>query len=305
MLDGKTVAVVVPAYDEEQLLPETLAGIPAFVDCVYVVDDASRDGTAEKARTSSDPRVQLIEHERNRGVGAAIVTGYEQAIADRVDVTCVMAADNQMAPEDLEAIARPVVDGDADYAKANRLFSGEAWRLIPHARYLGNAMLSLLTKIASGYWHVADSQSGFTATSLATLEKLDLDRVYPRYGFPNDMLVHLNVVEARVRDVPSRPVYNVGERSGIRYSRVVPAISWRLWQKYVIRDFHPLVFFYVFGIAMFVAGLGLGIAEVVLRILGNPIPPATVVLVALLLIFGSQFTLFAMWFDLERNKDLR
>jgi len=311
MLQGKTVSVVVPAYDEEKLLPETLAGIPEFVDRIYVVDDASRDGTAEKA--GAHGRVQLIRHEENRGVGAAILTGYRQAIVDRMDVTCVMAADNQMAPEDLEAIARPVVEGDAEYAKANRLVSGEAWRLIPHARYLGNAMLSLLTKIASGYWHVADSQSGFTAISLATLEKLDLDRVYPRYGFPNDMLVHLNVVEARVRDVPSRPVYNVGEQSGIRYSRVVPAISWlllkaffwRLWQKYVIRDFHPLVFFYVFGIAMFVAGLALGIAEVVLRILGNPIPPATVVLVALLLLFGSQFTLFAMWFDLERNKELR
>jgi glycosyltransferase involved in cell wall biosynthesis len=311
MLDGKTVAVVVPAYDEEKLLPETLAGIPAFVDRIYVVDDASRDATAERAVT--DHRVQLIRHETNKGVGAAILTGYRQAMADRVDVSCVMAADNQMDPDDLEAIARPVVDGDADYAKANRLVTGEAWQLIPHARYLGNAMLSLLTKIASGYWHVADSQSGFTAVSLATLMKLDLDRVYPRYGFPNDMLVHLNVVEARVRDVPSRPVYNVGEQSGIRYSRVIPAISWllvkafwwRLWQKYVIRDFHPLVFFYVFGIAMFLAGLGLGIAEVVLRILGNPIPPATVVLVALLLLFGSQFTLFAMWFDLERNKDLR
>jgi glycosyltransferase involved in cell wall biosynthesis len=311
MLDGKTVAVVVPAYDEEKLLPETLAGIPEFVDRVYVVDDASRDGTGERA--ADDPRVQVIRHETNRGVGAAIVTGYRQAIEDRMDVTCVMAADNQMPPDELEDIARPVVVGDADYAKANRLVSGEAWQLIPHARYLGNAMLSLLTKIASGYWHVADSQSGFTAASLATLERLDLHRIYPRYGFPNDMLVHLNVVEARGRDVPSRPVYNVGEQSGIRYSRVVPAISslllkaffWRLWQKYVIRDFHPLVFFYVFGIAMFLAGLGLGIAEVVLRILGNPIPPATVVLVALLLIFGSQFTLFAMWFDLERNKDLR
>ncbi len=313
MLDGKTVAVVVPAYDEEQLLPEVLAGIPAFVDRVYVVDDASRDATAERARNASDARVQLIEHERNRGVGAAIVTGYKQAVADRVDVTCVMAADNQMDPDDLQSIAGPVVSGDADYAKANRLFTGEAWKLIPHARYLGNAMLSLLTKIASGYWHVADSQSGFTAVSLATLERLDLDRIYPRYGFPNDMLVHLNVAEARVRDVPSRPVYNVGERSGIRYSRVIPSIAWlllkaffwRLKEKYVIRDFHPLVFFYVFGLAMFLAGLGLGIAEVVLRILGNPIPPATVVLVALLVIFGSQFTLFAMWFDLERNKDLR
>jgi glycosyltransferase involved in cell wall biosynthesis len=313
VLDGKTLAVVVPAYDEEKLLSEVLAGIPGFVDRIYVVDDGSRDSTAEQARTASDPRVQLIEHGENRGVGAAIVTGYLRAIADRVDVTCVMAADNQMDPDDLQAIARPVVDGEADYAKANRLVSGEAWKLIPHARYLGNAMLSLLTKIASGYWHVADSQSGFTAVSLATLERLDLDRIYPRYGFPNDMLVHLNVTEARVRDVPSKPVYNVGERSGIRYWRVIPAISWLLWkaffwrlkEKYVIRDFHPLVFFYVFGMAMFLAGLGLGIAEVVLRILGNPIPPATVVLVALLLIFGSQFTLFAMWFDLERNKDLR
>jgi glycosyltransferase involved in cell wall biosynthesis len=313
MLDGKTVAVVVPAYDEEKLLPEVLAGMPEFVDRVYVVDDASRDATTEKVRSTSDARVQLIEHERNRGVGAAIVTGYKQALVDRIDVMCVMAADNQMDPDDLRAIAQPVVDGEADYAKANRLVSGEAWKLIPHARYLGNAMLSLLTKIASGYWHVADSQSGFTAVSLATLERLDLDRIYPRYGFPNDMLVHLNVAEARVRDVPSRPVYGVGERSGIRYWRVIPAISWlllkaffwRLKEKYVIRDFHPLVFFYVFGMAMFLAGLGLGIAEVVLRILGNPIPPATVVLVALLLIFGSQFTLFAMWFDLERNKELR
>lgn len=313
MLDGKTVAVVVPAYDEEKLLPEVLAGMPEFVDRVYVVDDASRDATADRARGASDPRVQLIEHKQNRGVGAAIVTGYKQAISDVADVTCVMAADNQMDPDDLQAIAQPVVNGEADYAKANRLVSGEAWKLIPHARYLGNAMLSLLTKIASGYWHVADSQSGFTAVSLATLERLDLDRIYPRYGFPNDMLVHLNVTEARVRDVPSRPVYGVGERSGIRYWRVIPAISWlllkaffwRLKEKYVIRDFHPLVFFYVFGMAMFLAGLGLGIAEVVLRILGNPIPPATVVLVALLLIFGSQFTLFAMWFDLERNKELR
>jgi glycosyltransferase involved in cell wall biosynthesis len=315
VLDGKSLAVVVPAYDEEQLLPQTLAGMPDYVDRIYVVDDASRDETAARTRAAAatDHRVTLIEHEQNSGVGAAIVTGYRQALADRMDVTVVMAADNQMDPADLRSIAEPVARGDVEYAKANRLVTGEAWQLIPHSRYLGNATLSLLTKIASGYWHVADSQSGYAAVSLGALERLDLDRIYPRYGFPNDMLVHLNVIDARVRDVPSRPVYNVGERSGIRYSRVVPAISWllmkaffwRLWQKYVIRDFHPLVFFYVLGIAIFLIGLGLGIAEIVLRILGNPIPPATVVLVALLLIFGSQFALFAMWFDLERNKDLR
>ncbi len=169
------------------------------------------------------------------------------------------------------------------------------------------------TKVASGYWHVADSQSGYTAISLLALEELDLGRIYPRYGFPNDMLVHLNVVGARVRDVPSRPVYGVGERSGMRLWRVVPTISllllkaffWRLKEKYVIRDFHPLVFFYVLGIVLTLAGLGLGIAVTVLRILGNGITPATVVLVALLLISGIQFTLFAMLFDMESNRDLR
>jgi glycosyltransferase involved in cell wall biosynthesis len=315
MLEGKRVAVVVPAHDEERLLPETLAGLPDFVDRVYVVDDASRDATAERAREAAvaDSRLELIRHEQNRGVGAAIVTGYRRALAEGIDVTCVMAADNQMDPADLASIVGPVARGEVDYAKANRLFTGQAWQLIPHTRYLGNAALSLLTKIASGYWHVADSQSGYTAIGLGMLGQLDLDRLYPRYGFPNDLLVHLNVWNAKVRDVPSRPVYGVGERSGIRLRSVVPRMSWlllkafcwRLKEKYVIRDFHPLVFFYVLGLVMLLAGLGLGIAEIVLRALGNEITAATIVLVALLLIFGVQFTLFAMWFDLESNKDLR
>ncbi|MGB2951823.1 MAG: glycosyltransferase family 2 protein [Gaiellaceae bacterium] len=313
MVDSKRVAVVVPAHNEEALIQATISGIPAFVDRIYVVDDHSGDATVARARELDDPRLEVIEHERNLGVGAAIVTGYKRALDERVDVTAVMAADNQMDPADLEALVRPVARGEVDYAKANRLFTGQAWELIPRYRYLGNAALSLLTKIASGYWHVADSQSGFTAIGLPTLELLDLDRIYPRYGFPNDMLVHLNVWNARVRDFPSRPIYGVGERSGIRLRRVVPSISWllvkgffwRMRQKYVIRDFHPLVFFYILGFVMGLLGLGLGIAETVLRILGHPITAATVVLVALLLIFGSQFTLFAMWFDMESNKDLR
>jgi glycosyltransferase involved in cell wall biosynthesis len=315
MVEGKRVAVVVPSYNEERLLPQTLAAIPAFVDRIFVVDDASRDGTAGQAHTAAaeDARISVLVHERNGGVGAAIVTGYKRALEEHVDVTCVMAGDNQMDPEDLAALVTPVARGEVDYAKANRLFTGQAWELIPRSRYVGNAVLSLLTKIASGYWHVADSQSGYTAISLPVLRQLDLDRIYARYGFPNDLLVHLNVWNARVRDVPSRPIYGVGERSGIRLHRVVPAISWllfkgfwwRLWQKYVIRDFHPLVFFYILGLLMGLAGLALGIAEVVLRILGNQITAASIVLVALLLTFGSQFTLFAMWFDMESNKDLR
>ena len=315
MVDGKRVAVVVPAYNEETLIAETVRNVPGFVDRVFVVDDASSDASAERARDAAqhDRRIEVVVHDRNRGVGAAIVTGYKRAIEEQIDVTAVMAADNQMDPTDLQTLVAPVARGEVDYAKANRLFTGQAWQLIPRSRYLGNAVLSLLTKIASGYWHIADSQSGYTAVSLRTLELLDLDRIYPRYGFPNDMLVHLNITNARVRDFPSRPVYGVGERSGIRLRRVVPAISWllvkgffwRMREKYVIRDFHPLVFFYFFGFVMLLIGLGLGIAETVLRIMGNEIPVATVVLIALLLVSGSQFTLFAMWFDMESNKDLR
>ena len=313
MLEGKRVAVVVPAFDEERLIGTTLSGIPAFVDRILVIDDASRDETAERARASGDPRVEVVSHERNQGVGAAILTGYRRALEEGIDVTCVMAGDNQMDPADLEAIAGPVARGEVDYAKANRLFTGRAWELMPHTRYLGNAVLSLLTKIASGYWHVADSQSGYTAIGHSTLELLDLDRIYARYGFPNDMLVHLNVVNARVRDVPSHPVYGVGETSGIRLRRVIPSISWlltkaffwRMREKYVIRDFHPLVFFYVFGILFSLLGIALGATVTILRILGNELTVATVVLVALLLIAGLLFTLFAMLFDMESNRELR
>jgi glycosyltransferase involved in cell wall biosynthesis len=313
VLEGKQVAVVVPARDEETLLPQTLAGIPAFVDRIYVVDDGSSDGTVAAAERTGDGRVSVIRHERSGGVGAAIVSGYRRALEDGVDVTAVMAADNQMDPADLETLAGAVARGEVDYAKANRLFTGQAWDLIPRSRYLGNAVLSLLTKIASGYWHVADSQSGYTAVGRETLGLLDLDRVYRRYGFPNDMLVHLNVVNARVRDFPSRPIYGVGEQSGIKYRSVVPRISWlllkgfwwRMREKYVIRDFHPLVFFYALGFLMTLVGLVLGIIETVLRLMGNELPVGTIVLVALLLISGTQFTLFAMWFDMESNRDLR
>jgi glycosyltransferase involved in cell wall biosynthesis len=310
--EGKTVAVVVPAYNEEALVGSTVSGIPGFADRIFVVDDGSTDATSERAQ-SADKRVEVISHERNEGVGAAIISGYRRAIQEKVDVTCVMAADGQMDPDDLETLVRAIALDECDYAKANRLFTGQAWEIIPRTRYLGNAVLSFLTKIASGYWHVADSQSGYTAVNLDTLKLLDLERVYRRYGFPNDLLVHLNVVNRRVRDYPSRPIYGVGERSGIRLRRVVPRISWllvkgffwRLREKYIIRDFHPLVLFYSLGFFLLGAGIILGLIETGLRIVGNPIPFATIVLVALFVISGLQLLLFAMWFDMESNKDLR
>jgi glycosyltransferase involved in cell wall biosynthesis len=313
MFEGKRVGVVVPAYDEETLIGATLGGIPDLVDTIVVVDDGSTDRTAARAVETGDPRVEVLSHERRSGVGAATLTGYRRAMADGLDVVVVMNGDNQMDPEDLPKLVAPVARGELDYAKANRLASGQAWALIPKTRFFGNAILSMLTKIASGYWHVADSQSGYTAVSREMLEQLDLDHIYTNYGFPNDMLVHLNVWNARVRDLPSRPIYGVGERSNMRYRHVVPRIAWllvrgffwRLWEKYVKRDFHPLVFFYVMGFIATVAGVLLGLVVVGYRIAGYSIPIATVVLVALLVISGLQFTLFAMWFDMESNKDLK
>ena len=216
------MAVVVPAHNEEKLIAETIRGIPDFVDRIYVVDDASADGTVEAVRARRRRRVVAgrarAQPRRRRGDRHRLQARARGADRrDRGD-----GRRHQMDPADLAALGGPVARGEVDYAKANRLFTGQAWELIPRYRYLGNAVLSLLTKIASGYWHVADSQSGYTAISLRYLELLDLDRIYPRYGFPNDMLVHLNVWNARVRDFPSRPVYGVGERSGIRLRKVDP-----------------------------------------------------------------------------------
>jgi len=307
------VGVVVPAYDEEALIAATLGGIPPLVDRIIVVDDGSTDRTSERALELGDPRVEVIEHERRSGVGAATLTGYRRALDDGLDVVVVMNGDNQMDPGDLATLVEPVARGELDYAKANRLATGQAWQLIPKTRFFGNAILSMLTKVASGYWHVADSQSGYTVVSREMLGQLDLDHIYTNYGFPNDMLVHLNVWNARVRDFPSRPIYGVGERSNMRYRHVVPRIAWllvrgffwRLWEKYVKRDFHPLVFFYVMGVIATVSGVLLGLVVVGYRIAGYSIPIATVVLVALLVISGLQFTLFAMWFDMESNKELK
>ncbi len=255
----------------------------------------------------------MIEQPKNQGVGAAITTGYRRAVEIGIDVVAVMAGDGQMDPNDLTLIIDPVITGKADYSKGNRLFTGEAWSKTPHVRYLGNAFLSMLTKIASGYWHVADSQSGYTAISRTALLALDLDRLYPSYGYPNDLLIQLNVRNFRVADVPVHPRYGIGERSSMNVLKVIPTVSFLLWRgfinrllaKYVIKDFHPLVFFYFFGIVFLIVGTLLGLLESILKIFTGGIAVATIVLVAMLLIGGLQFLLFAMWFDMEYNKTLK
>lgn len=316
MYENKKIGVVVPCHNESRMIGKVLETMPDFVDRVFVVDDCSDDDTLRLAADAAKQRpdlIRVIAHEQNQGVGGAIATGYKAAAGEGMDVTAVMAGDGQMAPGDLPAIVGPVVRGQCDYAKGNRLFTGDAWNMIPKVRYLGNAALSLLTKIASGYWHVADSQSGYTAISREAIERIDMNRMYRRYGQPNDLLVRLNIYNFRVRDIPIQPVYGIGERSGLRPIRSIPSLSWllfrlflhRLFQKYVIRDFHPLVFFYGVGAVLSVGGGVFGAYLAFVRLLGATVATTSALFAAMLLIMGIQFLLFAMWFDMETNKDLR
>ena len=318
MLEGRYVRVVVPAYNEEKLIERVVETMPSIVDQVIVVDDCSTDRTAgilEALQLRLGKRLRVVRHKANGGVGAAIVTGYKAALEDCVanDLVAVMAGDAQMDPDELPRLLMPLARDVADYTKGNRLFSGQAWKIIPRHRYLGNAVLSLLTKIASGYWHVADSQSGYTGVTAETLKVLQLDRLYPRYGFPNHLLVELNNYDFRVRDVPIRPIYNIGEVSGIRLPKVIPTLSWllvkcyfwRMKEKYIIRDFHPLVFFLVMGLLLTGGGFLLGLYILYLRLTTGAIAATVAIFDAFCLISGMQMLFFAMWMDMEHNKGLK
>jgi len=250
---------------------------------------------------------------KNSGVGGAIAEGYKWCREHQIGATAVMAGDAQMDPADLPSLLDPVVDGEVDYTKGNRLFTGEAWHKIPKARYMGNAALSLLTKIASGYWHVADSQTGFTVANDKVLSTLDLGGIYKRYGMPNDMLVKLNIYNFKVRDVEIKPVYGIGEESGIKPLLVIPKFTWlltrlfiyRMVQKYIIRDFHPLIFFYFSGFLFSFIGWVLGLFLFILRVTSGPVAATSTIVAIFLIITGMQSLFFAMWFDMDSNKSLK
>jgi glycosyltransferase involved in cell wall biosynthesis len=217
---GLRVAVVVPAFNEAAKITRAVAAVPPYVDQVIVVDDASRDATSRLAARTGDARVVLVRHGSNRGVGGAIVSGYRRALALGADAVAVMAGDGQMDPADLPALLQPIADGRADYVKGNRFAHPDLLRVMPRTRLVGNVLLSLATKAVSGYWHVFDSQCGYTVASRAALEAIELDRVFERYGYPNDVLARLHAAGARVVDVPVRPVYGPAWTSGIRLRTV-------------------------------------------------------------------------------------
>jgi len=220
MIDDRSIAVVIPAYDEAPRIAATLRSVPAYVDRILVVDDGSADGTADVARAVPDDRVSVLTLAHNRGVGAAIAHGYVACLEEQVDVAVVIGGDGQMHPGDMLALVRTVLDGRADYAKGNRLLRGEGWRSMPLARLVGTLVLSVGTMLATGYYGSFDSQCGYTAISGSALARLPLERLFPRYGYPNDLLVLLSRIRATVRDVPVRILYGPGT-SKMKVRRVI------------------------------------------------------------------------------------
>ena len=305
------IGVVVPAYNEEKLIKVTVDGIPDYVNRIYIVNDASTDKTAQVIESLDDPRIFIITHEVNKGVGAAIVNGYKQALKENADIIAVMAGDNQMNPAQLSNLLLPIIEGKADYTKGNRLISAEFRGGMSKLRLVGNAMLTLITKIGSGYWHIMDPQNGYTAISKRALTNIEIDTLYTYYGYCNDLLVKLNTFGFRTIDVVMPARYGQ-ERSTIKYKTYIGKVSLmlfrkflgRLKMKYMILSFHPLVLFYILGMIFVPFGMLFAAYIFIAKtILHWPVSPNYPLLDVLILIFGVQFILFAMLFDMQESKD--
>ncbi len=363
MINDKTIAVVIPAYNEETQIELVINSIPDFVDRIIIVNDGSKDNTSaivkgiidKETNDYSSPRIGPIEvavsrfnqvdialrtqieletvhylpHEiynptpkksrvilinnlQNGGVGATVANGYKWCRENEIDCIAKIDGDGQMDPSELAAICMPVINGEVDYVKGNRLIYPGASLIIPKIRYWGNSVLSILTKIASGYWHISDTQTAFTAISLKALKALKLYDLYPTYGYPNDILVKLNINFCSIKEVPIKPVYEVGEQSKMKIFKVIPRISSilikgffrRLWQKYMLKSFHPLFILYHMGFLLLTISIPFGVKVFYKVLTQNPANPVTVLAFIFLFISGFQALLFAMWMDIQDNERL-
>jgi len=363
MLKKKTIAVVVPAYNEGKQIGMVLESMPEFVDRIVVVNDCSTDNTVEivekyikddksevrdlnhrkkivpskynyadivveKMReeengfyihsevVNKDPknsRIILINHSKTGSVGAAISTGYKWCLDNNLDCTAVMAGDGQMDPGELKSICMPVIDGEVDYVKGNRLKHRSASLVIPKIRFFGNSVLSLMTKVASGYWQISDTQTGYTAISLNALQGINIYDIYKSYGCPNDILVKLNIANFAIKEVPIKPIYNVGEKSKMKVLKVIPRISWllfklfwiRMYKKYLFRDFHPLFLLYHLAILLLLVNIPYTFAVLNDVFLGAKISTNSLIAFMFLGITGFQSLFFAMWMDMMDNERLQ
>ncbi len=313
MYKTKKIALVIPAYNEQRLIKPTLEHVPETIDRVYVVNDCSTDNMVEVVKTimKKDKRIVLLNHQKNKGVGQAIITGYKKAAEEGFDISVVIGGDYQMDLKDLSNFLEPLIKNEADYTKGNRfLLHGNAYKDMPQKRFFGNSMLTLITKFASGYWKIFDTHDGYTAITKEAIERIDWSKAWKGYGYVGDWLVLFNVYNLRVMDVPRRAVYLKGERqSQIKIGRYIVKVLprmirrffWRLNTKYFFQDFHPLIFLYYMSLFLIPFGIIFAL-KIAINGLTGPVSGNQAVLSALIIMTGMQFLLFAMLFDMQDNK---
>lgn len=307
MLDDKRIAVVIPCHNEANHVRSVVDGLPAFVDDVIVVDDASTDGTSAAAQASGRP-VLILRHEQNGGVGASVVDGYVQALECGADVVARLDGDGQMDPALLSSLVTPVLRGEVGFAKGNRFKLGYVPRQMPFLRKAGNIALTFLTKMASGYWHLFDPQNGYSAISSDAIRSLDLAYLKQcGYFFENGLLIELNSAEIPAIDVPVSTIY-ADEVSGINIGsvlftfppRLFKGMLRRIFQRYVIRDFSPVVLFLGWGVVLFVGGFIFGATLWVNSAsTGDPSPVGSVMLAALPMLAGFELLLQGFVLDIN------
>ncbi len=308
MYRGVRIAAVVPAYKEERHIAQVIETMPDFVDHIVIVDDCSPDQTSAAAEATGDPRLRLIRHEANQGVGGAILTAHRAALELGSEINVVMAGDAQMDPDFLPQLLDPVVDGYG-FAKANRFFSGESFAGMPGYRIFGNIVLSFMTKFASGYWHIFDPQNGYTAIRAEVLRRLPLNKIAVSYSFENDLLINLNILDVPITDVPIPAVYG-NEVSSIKLSRVIPELLsllfggyWRrVWWKYMVWSFSPVALLLLAGLALIVLGVAVGL-WVLANSIGSP-TAGSVMLAVVPFVLGVQMLLVSLQLDIQGSPNV-
>jgi glycosyltransferase involved in cell wall biosynthesis len=312
--EDNEIVVIVPAFNEEIHIISTLAGIPKRVTRVIVINDGSTDNTEKFVLEQQlvDPRIQLINNEQNFGLGHSLIVGYLESQKHFGDVTIVMAGDNQMDPDDLDALIEPVIRDEVDYTKGNRLLRNDVRDSMPGYRFVGNSILTFLTKFATGYWHVVDPQCGYTAISGKALNRIPIATMTKGYGYNAHILNMLNIENLRVGDVSVRPVYGPNTTK-IKLRKYIPLILKllsnlyfkRLFQKYIWRDFHPLVLFYAMAVInSFFIALPLAIRFVYLYWTIGVAPTTTLILLSLSTNIAVLSFFFAIWMDMEANRNV-
>ena len=303
-----SIAVVIPSFRVTQHILDVLENIGPEVERIYLIDDACPDGSGEFVKKhSKDERVQVLFHETNQGVGGAVVTGYKAALADNIDVVVKVDGDGQMDPGLILTIAKPVLEGNADYSKGNRFDSLEDLFSMPKTRIFGNAVLSLWSKLSSGYWNITDPTNGFTAIHRKALEAIQLDKLRKTYFFESDLLFRLSIVNAVVMDVPMVSVYG-NEKSNLKIRKVIFEFPWRhtvnlhkrIFYKYYLREWSVASFELPAGVGLTIFGAWFGLARYFEASgAGKATTAGQVTLSALALILGVQLLLSFLAYDVQ------